>query len=69
MATRPRLKWLAIGDDDDLVGQERGLLGVMGHDDGRETGLSLESTKFAAQLEAHGNVQRRERFVEKQDLG
>ena len=63
-----RLQRTAVRDDDDLVGQEGRLLGVMGDEHGGQAGLVLQSAELAAELESNGCVERRERLVEEEEL-
>ena len=64
-----RLEDPALGDDDHLVGQQCGLLGVVGDDDARHARRPLEPAELPAELGLHGNVERGKGFVEQQQIG
>ena len=64
----PGLQRAAVRYDDDLVGQERGLLGVMGDQHGGQAGVVLQSAELPPQLPSNRRVERRERLVEKEEL-
>ena len=64
----PGLQRTAVRDDDDLVGQERRLLGVMGDQHGGQAGVVLQSAELPSQLPSNGSVERRERLVEEEEL-
>ena len=53
------LQELAVGDDDDLVGQQGGLLGIVGDEHGRQAGVSLEAAQLPTQFLADGRVEGR----------
>ena len=63
---RAGLQHLAVVEHDDLLGQQRRLLGVVGHDHGAERRLPLQRTQLAPQAVAHGRVETREGLVEQQ---
>jgi len=51
-----RLQYRAFGKNDQFIGQERGLFGVVRYENGCETGLSLETAKLSTQFKSYRYV-------------
>jgi len=63
------LKHPAARDHDHLVGEQRGLLRIVGDEHGGDARVPLQRSQLSAQLLAHRAVERRERLVKQQQLG
>ena len=66
---RAGLQHLAVGEHQDFVGQQRGLQRIVGHQDGGSRKFPLQRQQLAAQAGTQRCVQRRERFVQQQQVG
>ena len=64
LGARSRLQQPALVDDEDLVGEQGRLLGVVGDEDGGQARLALQAAQLAAQFLADRGVERAERLVE-----
>lgn len=67
VAAPPGLEHAPFADNDDLIGQHRCLLRIVGDDHCGEVDLVLEPSQLAPQLTPHGCVQRGERLVQQDD--
>ena len=65
----PRLEHPAGGQHQHLVGQQRRLFWVVGHEDAGDPVLGEEAVHLASQLMAQRCVERGERLIEQQELG
>ena len=66
---RSRLAKPALDDHADLVGESGRVLEVVGHEQGRDLETGEELLELGAHVDLRVGVERRERFVEQEDLG
>ncbi len=63
---RAGLQHVAVVEHDDLIGQQRRLLGIVRDEHGAEPLFALQPSQLATQAVAHRRVESAERLVEQQ---